>query len=170
VNWQTCCIRHNMTPDELEERAYRFEIAVLKLCRSLPRSPEIDIVRYQLGKAATSTSANYRACRRGRSRAEFIAKLGQVVEEADESVHWLSVFRDSEIVDTPKVRALLAEAGELRSIFAKSYGTARRNSNSGDRRSPNRPVAKLELQDSQIAKSKSPNHEIAKPPDGSPSS
>jgi 23S rRNA-intervening sequence protein len=156
VNWQTCCIRHNMTPDELEERAYRFEIAVLKLCRSLPRSPEIDIVRYQLGKAATSTSANYRACRRGRSRAEFIAKL--------------SVFRDSEIVDTPKVRALLAEAGELRSIFAKSYGTARRNSNSGDRRSPNRPVAKLELQDSQIAKSKSPNHEIAKPPDGSPSS
>jgi hypothetical protein len=73
-------------------------------------------------------------------------QAGQVVEKADETVHRLSVLRDSEIIDVQKLRPLIAEAGELRAIFAKSYGTARRN-HSGDRKSPN---------------PKSPNHRMAR--------
>ena len=69
-------------------------------------------------------NSNYRAARRGRSRKEFIAKLGNVVEEADESVEWLEVMRDSGIADAPR---LLAEARELLAIFTASLKTARGN-------------------------------------------
>ena len=77
----------------------------------------------QFVKSSTSQWSNYRAARRGRSRAEFIAKLGVVVEEADESVGWLELMRDSSIASDP---ALLAEAQELCAIFTASLGTARR--------------------------------------------
>jgi four helix bundle protein len=67
---------------------------------------------------------NYRAARRGRSRAEFQAKLGTVFEEADECVDWLEDLCDSGICDDA---ALLQEARELASIFAKAMRTAREN-------------------------------------------
>jgi four helix bundle protein len=60
----------------------------------LPRDLVVDGIARQLGKAATSESANYRA-RRGRSPAEFVAKIGLVVEEANESEHWLDVLRET---------------------------------------------------------------------------
>ena len=65
---------------------------------------------------------NYRAARRGRSRAEFIAKLGIVVEEADETVEWLEFLRDGNIASDPE---LLAEAKELCAIFTAALRTAR---------------------------------------------
>jgi four helix bundle protein len=69
-------------------------------------------------------NSNYKAAKRGRSSAEFISKLGVVVEEIDESVEWLEVLRDAGIAFDP---ALLSEAQQLRRIFGKSLGTARRN-------------------------------------------
>ena len=80
----------------------------------------------QLRRAANSVRANYRAARKGRSRAEFQAKLGTVAEEADECVDSLVYLRDADIRDDP---GLLQEAKELASIFAKSVRTARTNSN-----------------------------------------
>lgn len=77
---------------------------------------------HQYLRSATGVNSNYRAARRGRSRKEFIAKLGTVVEEADESVEWLEVLRDSKIADDPR---LLAEAKELLAIFAAALKTAR---------------------------------------------
>jgi len=68
--------------------------------------------------------ANYRAAKRGRSRAEFVAKLGTIVEEADEAVCWLEHMSDGGLaIDSD----LLSEAQQLRRIFAKSVGTARYN-------------------------------------------
>jgi len=71
-----------------------------------------------------SSWANYRACQRGRSRAEFIAKLGTVVEESDEAVGWLEFMRDAGIAYD---ETLLAEARELLAIFAACLISARRN-------------------------------------------
>ena len=78
----------------------------------------------QFLRASTAVEANYRAAKRGRSKAEFIAKLGIVVEEIDESVGWLELMRDGGITTE---ESLLSEALELRKILGKSQGTVRRN-------------------------------------------
>ena len=99
-------------PPELVGRAYRFSLAALRFYRKLPKSPEAQVPGVQFYKAATSTWSNYRASQRGRSRAEFIAKLGTAVEESDEAVGWLEFLRDGEIGSDG---ALLAEGeGNLR--------------------------------------------------------
>ena len=78
----------------------------------------------QFYKAATSCWANYRSSQRGRSRAEFVAKLGIAVEECDEAVGWLEFMRDGEIASNPK---LLAEANEICAMLSASLANARRN-------------------------------------------
>jgi four helix bundle protein len=111
-------------PTELLKRTYGFALASIKFYRRLPKTPDGQVPGVQYLKASTSTWANYRAARRGRSRPEFIAKLGQATEEADESVGWLELMRDAEIGSD---NHLLAEAQELCAIFTASLTTARRN-------------------------------------------
>jgi four helix bundle protein len=113
--------------DKLAERARRFAVRVLKFVRTLPRDPSIDAVARQLAKAAPSESANYRGARRARSRAEFVAKIGIVAEEADESEHWLDVLRESGFGLGSEFEWLLNESRELRAIFVASARTARAN-------------------------------------------
>jgi hypothetical protein len=72
-------------------------------------------------------SANYRSARRSRSRKEFIARLGIVVDEADESEHWLALLKKAGLSTGVELDWLLRESGELRAIFVKSLGTARAN-------------------------------------------
>jgi four helix bundle protein len=84
-------------------------------------------VARQLARSVPSVSANYRSARRARSRAEFIARLGIVVDEADESEHWLAVLKKSELGSGSELDWLLRESGELRAIFSKSLMTAREN-------------------------------------------
>jgi four helix bundle protein len=79
----------------------------------------------QLFRCGTSVGANYRAACNARSKAEFIAKIGIVVEEADESVFWLELIGDTEIVRATRVQSLLEEARELTAIMAASQRTAR---------------------------------------------
>jgi four helix bundle protein len=109
---------------DLRSRTHRFAIDSIVFVRRLPNTSEAHVSGLQYIRSATGVNSNYRAARRGRSRKEFIAKLGNVVEEADESVEWLTVMRDSGIADDPK---LLAEARELLAIFTASLKTARRN-------------------------------------------
>jgi four helix bundle protein len=80
-----------MPPHDLIERTRRFSLAVLKFCRRLPRTSEANEAGCQLRRAASSVRSNYRAARKGRSRAEFEAKLGIVWEEADECVDWTAM-------------------------------------------------------------------------------
>jgi four helix bundle protein len=113
-----------MPPRDLQERTRLFAIAVVKFCRTLPGTDEAQEEGRQLRRAATAVRRNYRAARRGRSRAEFEAKLGTVFEEADECVDCLESLRDTRI---KRDDALIQEARELASIFAKSVSTARKN-------------------------------------------
>jgi four helix bundle protein len=91
----------------------------------LPKGREANVIAHQLLRSATSISANYRAVGRARSKAEFVSKLGIVVEEADETVFWLELLGESGIVKEAKLNPLLSEANELLAIFASSRGTAR---------------------------------------------
>lgn len=111
-------------PPELLDRVYRFSLASLRFCRKLPKSPDAQVRGVQFYKAATSSWSNYRAAQRGRSRPEFIAKLGNVVEESDEAVGWLEFMRDGEIASDP---ALLVEANELAAVFTGALTSARQN-------------------------------------------
>jgi four helix bundle protein len=114
-----------MTPKELKDRTKRFAVHVIELCRALPPTLDAKRVGGQLIDAATSVAANYRAACRARSRAEFIAKLGVVLEESDESLFWLELMVDSRLITHARAERLLKEADELTAIFTAAVKTAK---------------------------------------------
>ena len=116
----------SMTPKELKDRTRRFAVNVIQLSRELPITLDGRTVGQQLIRCGTSVAANYRASCRARSRAEFIAKLGTVEEEADESLFWLELVVDSKLATATRVEKLLKEADELTAIFVASIKTAKR--------------------------------------------
>lgn len=113
-------------PQELRDRTKAFAVRIVKLYRSLPHTADSQVVGKQLLRCGTSVAANYRAACRGRSRAEWIAKIGLVVEEADETVFWLEMLSDCSIVPSHRCEDILKEARELSAIFTASRHTARR--------------------------------------------
>jgi four helix bundle protein len=117
----------NEKAELLRQRVKLFAIRVLKFVRTLPSDPGTHAVACQLAKSGPSVSANYRASCRARSRAEFIAKLGTVLEEADETEHWLDLLHEGGLTQGPELDWLRNESGELRAIFKASVDTARRN-------------------------------------------
>jgi four helix bundle protein len=115
-----------MDQDELKQRTKEFAKRILKLVRALPRDEPGRVIAYQLAKAGTSVAANYRAACRGRSKAEFVAKLGTVEEEADESAFWMEIIVEDGMLKESLVRELLVEANELTAIIVSSRKTAKR--------------------------------------------
>ena len=113
--------------EALKERTMLFAINVLHLIDKFPDAAGARVIAYQLAKCSTSVGANYRAVCNARSRAEFIAKLGTVVEEAEESVYWLEIVNRLQLVPGIEAPDLLQESVELRAIFSRSLGTARAN-------------------------------------------
>jgi four helix bundle protein len=113
-----------MAPRDLIDRTRAFSIAVVRFCRTLPKTDEAQEAARQLRRAATSVRSNYRAARNGRSRAEFAAKLGLVYEEADEARDWLEFLAEIGVANNQPLRQ---EALELTRIFAKSLGTTNEN-------------------------------------------
>jgi four helix bundle protein len=111
--------------EKLKKRAKDFAIRVVKMFRMLPRTEEARVIGRQVLRSATSMAANYRAVCRARSKAEFISKIGIVVEEADETVFWLELLVETGTVKTDKMESLLTEGNELLAIFAASQRTAR---------------------------------------------
>ena len=109
-----------MDAGELKKRTKRFALRILKLVAALPNTVQGRTVGGQLVRAGTSVGANYRAACRGRSKAKFIAKLGVVEEEADESAYWLELIIDGELSNAKVVTPLLEEANELTKIMARS--------------------------------------------------
>jgi four helix bundle protein len=113
-------------PEILRDRTKQFAIQIVKLVRMFPsNNEESRIIGRQLMRCATSVAANYRAVCRARSKAEFIAKIGIVVEEADETVFWLEMITELNILSQEKTSELLKEANELIAIFSASNQTAR---------------------------------------------
>ena len=111
---------------ELKARTKKFALRVLKLAAALPATIEGKAIRGQLVRAGTSVGANYRAACRGRSRAEFAAKIGVVEEEADESAFWLELIVEGAFLKESQVKPLLDEANEITRIMASSRITASR--------------------------------------------
>jgi four helix bundle protein len=112
-------------PEDLRERTKRFALRVIRLVASLDRSAAGQVIGRQLLRCATSVGANYRAACRARSRAEFIAKLGVVEEEADESLYWMELLVGSGLVNEPRMQDLMNEGDEILSIIVASIRTAR---------------------------------------------
>jgi four helix bundle protein len=110
---------------ELKERTKAFALRVIKMSDALPRTRAANVITNQILRSATSMAANYRAVGRARSKAEFVSKLGIVVEEADETVFWLEMLADSGIVSQKKMDNMLDEANQLMLIFSASRRTAK---------------------------------------------
>ena len=111
--------------EELRNRTKAFAVRVVRLYRSLPYRTDAQVLGKQVLRSGTAVAANYRAACRARSRAEWIAKIGIVVEEADETLFWLEMLADCEIVPLRLLEALLKEARELSALFTASQRTAR---------------------------------------------
>jgi four helix bundle protein len=111
--------------EELKKRSKQFAIRIIRLFQALPKSEAARVLGKQLLRSGTSVAANYRAVCRARSKAEFVAKIGVVVEEADETLFWLEVLVETGIVAHRRMENLLREATELLAIFAASQHTAR---------------------------------------------
>ena len=108
----------------LKDWTFRFAESIVNLVRTLPNTPEARRIGGQLFDAATSVAANYRAACKARSHSEFVAKIGIVVEEADESGFWLDLLVRTSIVGSSTVADHRAEASELTAIFTASHKTA----------------------------------------------
>ena len=115
------------SPEALRGRTNQFALRVIKLVESLPNTDSARTIGNQLIRSGTSVGANYRACCRARSTADFIAKLGIVIEETDESAFWMELIIDSQIMKQELIEPLLKEANELVKIFVTSRQTARKN-------------------------------------------
>ena len=113
-----------MDADELKKRTKKFALRILKLVAALPDTVQGRTIGGQLARAGTSVGSNYRASCRSRSTAEFIARIGVVLEEADESGFWLELIIEGELLPANLVQPLLDEANELTSIMASSRITA----------------------------------------------
>ena len=113
-----------MKPDDLKKRTKQFALRVLKLVAALPKNLDGRTIGGQLARAGTSVGANYRAACRARSKLEFIAKIGIVEEEADESGFWMELIIETESMKAELVQPLLDEANELAKIMASSRKSA----------------------------------------------
>jgi four helix bundle protein len=115
------------SPEQLRDRTKAFAKRIIRLFRALPAKPEAQVIGRQLLRSGTSVGANYRAACRGRSRPDFISKLGIVVEEADETIYWLELLGENGILPQRRLDELLKEAHELTAIFTASLETSRSN-------------------------------------------
>jgi four helix bundle protein len=109
----------------LKNRTKRFALLVIRLCRTLPRTQEGTVITRQLLRSSTSVGANYRAVCRARSTADFVSKLGVVLEETDETLFWLELLVESGVSQSDKTIPIMKEANELVSIFVASLRTAK---------------------------------------------
>ncbi|HEX5110868.1 MAG TPA: four helix bundle protein [Vicinamibacterales bacterium] len=117
----------NPHAEELKRRTFTFALDIIRLCRMLRETWEGRELSDQIFRAGTRIGANYRSACRALSHADFIVKIGRVVEEADESVYWLELIQAAAIIPETTLEPLLTEAIELWRIFNQSQLTAKAN-------------------------------------------
>lgn len=111
---------------DFRERTFQFGIRCVRLVESLPKSMSAQTIGRQLLRAGTSVGANYRAAVRGRSRADFVSRMGIVEEECDEALYWIDVLVELDVTSSKRVEQLRAEANEIIAITVSSIKTARK--------------------------------------------
>jgi four helix bundle protein len=125
----------SMTPEELRDRTKKFAVDVIRFAkRQISRDAINDEIASQLTDAASAGAAGYRSACRARSRADFIYKLGNAIEEIDESALWLEILSESEICPESSTRPLWEEADQLTRILVRSRETARARRDAAARR------------------------------------
>jgi len=115
----------------MKQRTRTFALRTLRLSQALPKGRVCDVLARQLLRSGTSIGANYRAACRARSHADFIAKMGIVEEELDESLYWMDLILEESLVSRQRLGPLMKEANELLSMTVASIKTARSNRRSG---------------------------------------
>jgi len=118
--------RREAEMNELQDRTKKFALDVIRLCVRLPQKQEFWIIGKQLIRSATLVGANYRSACRAKSKADFIAKLSIVEEEADESIYWLELLEELKVQE-PELPRLKDEGNQLVAIMVASKKTARGN-------------------------------------------
>jgi len=113
--------------NDLKERTTRFALRIIKMYSSLPKSTVAQILGKQVLRCGTSVGANYREATRGRSKAEFIAKMGDCLKELDETIYWLELLIESGTIAKRKSSDLLLETKELTAIFVTIIKNTKRN-------------------------------------------
>jgi len=114
-----------MNAIELKSRTRQFAVRAIKLVDALPKTTSGRAIGSQFIRCATSVGANYHIACRARSKAEFIAKNGIVLEECDECLFWLQLIVDAGLLPQARIDPLLNESRELTAIFTASDKTAR---------------------------------------------
>jgi four helix bundle protein len=110
---------------DLKQRTQVFALRVIRMVRVLPRSAEGRVLGNQVLRSATSVGANYRSAQRGKSKADFIAKLAVAEEEADETCYWLELIIAAELLPKDSMEPLLGEAREITAILTAAGRTAK---------------------------------------------
>jgi four helix bundle protein len=102
---------------DLKDRTKKFALRIIRMYSSLPKSTEARILGKQVLRSGTSVGANYREASQGRSKAEFIAKMGDCLKELEETTYWFELLIDGNILPENKLSDLLQESKELTAIF-----------------------------------------------------
>ncbi len=123
----TACIWLNkqMSFEDLRKRTKQLGLGIIRMAETLPRTSTSFVIARQLIRSGTSVGANYRAACRARSHAEFIAKLGIVEEECDESLYWMEMLVESGLVNPEKVKEVMKEGTEILAVIVASRKTAK---------------------------------------------
>ena len=117
-----------MDAEELKKQTKQFGLRGINVVEALPNTRTANVIGNQLLRSATSVGANYRSACRGRSKVDFISKIGIAIEEADESLYWMELLIEAGIVLEERLSPLMQEANELVAILTASVKTARVNS------------------------------------------
>ena len=125
-----------MTKEELKDRTKKFAILIIKLVDDLPDTKAGRTIGNQIIRSGTSVGADYRTACRARSDADFISKITIVEEECDETLFWLELIVESNLLEKERLMALIKEADELTAIFTASGKTARQNNPKSPIRNP----------------------------------
>jgi len=110
---------------DLKQRTKEFALRIIRLVEALPRGRTADVIGGQLLRSGTSVGSNYRSACRARSTADFISKMGIVEEEADESLFWMELLVEAELMGEQRVQDLMKEADEILAITVSSIKTAK---------------------------------------------
>jgi len=113
--------------EAMKGRTKAFAVQIVRFYKALPKADEARVLGRQVLRSGTSVAANYRAVCRAKSQADFISKMGTVVEEADETLLWIELFEEAEVCPSDKLRTLKLEADELLRIFSSALATAKHN-------------------------------------------
>jgi four helix bundle protein len=120
-----CGMNNGADSGDLRPRTKAYALRIIRLVESLPHDRTADVIGKQLLRSATSVGANYRAACRSRSPADFVAKMGIVEEEADESLYWMELLVESGLIPQQRLTDLMEEGNQLVAITVASIKTAR---------------------------------------------